>query len=103
MEVKRLQRFSLCVWKGGGSAWWMMLFCGLSLLCAARSWHVRRIEICDLEFRVREMEKVKVVLEGEREDLETCIASQSDPAWIEMVLMRELGVVPEGWMKIHFQ
>jgi hypothetical protein len=35
-------------------------------------------------------------------DLEDRIASQNDPGWIEMVLIRELGVVPEGFLKVHF-
>jgi len=39
---------------------------------------------------------------ADREELRAQIQSQSDPAWVEMILMRELGVVPEGWLKIHF-
>lgn len=38
-----------------------------------------------------------------QEDLKLRLASQNDPAWIEMVLMRDLGVVPEGFLKVHFQ
>lgn len=38
-----------------------------------------------------------------KEDLQLRIASQNDPAWIEMVLIRELGVVPEGFLKVHFK
>ena len=34
--------------------------------------------------------------------LECRIASQSDPAWMELVLMESLGVVPEGQQKVHF-
>lgn len=30
------------------------------------------------------------------------INSQSDPAWIEMVLKKELGLVPEGQIKVYF-
>jgi hypothetical protein len=48
-----------------------------------------------------EMEKLKAV--ETREDLELRIASQNDPAWIEMVLVRDLGVVPEGFLKVHFK
>jgi hypothetical protein len=38
-----------------------------------------------------------------REELELRLASQNDPAWIEMVLMQKVGVVPEGFLKVHFQ
>ena len=34
--------------------------------------------------------------------LKKSINSQSDPAWIEMVLKKELGLVPEGQTKIYF-
>lgn len=38
-----------------------------------------------------------------KSDLALRIQSQSDPAWVELVLMRDLGVVPEGWLKVHFE
>lgn len=31
------------------------------------------------------------------------IASQNDPAYIELALMRELGVIPEGQIKVYFE
>lgn len=31
------------------------------------------------------------------------INSQSDPAWVELVLFKELGLIPEGDTKIWFQ
>ena len=55
-----------------------------------------------LERRFARLEQRKTDLLAEREELRSQIHSQSDPAWVEMVLMRELGVVPEGWLKIHF-
>ncbi len=39
----------------------------------------------------------------EKETLALRLASQSDPAWIEQVLLRQMGVVPEGFLKIHFK
>lgn len=51
---------------------------------------------------LQEMEKAKCLANDEMEYLELKIASQEDPAWIEMILMRDLGVVPEGYLKVHF-
>ncbi|HSX13324.1 MAG TPA: hypothetical protein VLE96_02780 [Chlamydiales bacterium] len=51
---------------------------------------------------LQEMEKAKCLATLEKEYLELKIASQDDPAWIEMILMRDLGVVPEGYLKVHF-
>lgn len=39
---------------------------------------------------------------AEGELLQRQLQSQSDPAWIEMVLMRELGMVPSGQTKVVF-
>ena len=41
-------------------------------------------------------------LETKKEYLTRQINSQSDPAWIEMVMKKELGLVPEGQVKIYF-
>lgn len=39
----------------------------------------------------------------EHEDLVLQIHSQSDPAWIQLTLMKGLGLVPDGQMKVFFQ
>ena len=51
---------------------------------------------------LKKMEQEFQILKDEKEYLELKIASQNDPAWIEMVLMRDLGVVPEGYLKVYF-
>lgn len=56
-----------------------------------------------LNLRLAQMEKEKSQVLAAKEDLELHLRSQNDPAWIEMVLMRELGVVPEGFLKVHFK
>lgn len=38
-----------------------------------------------------------------QEELLAQIGSQADPAWIEQVLMKALGVSPEGQIKVYFQ
>lgn len=45
----------------------------------------------------------KSELLAEHEDLLLQINSQSDPAWIELTLMKGLGLVPDGQMKVFFQ
>ncbi len=62
----------------------------------------RDAAISELSFRLQETEKMRAIAIQEREDLQLRLQSQSDPAWIEMVLMRDLGVVPEGWIKVQF-
>jgi len=62
----------------------------------------KKSQIEELSSRFAEMKKEKLVALQERESLRLQIESQSDPSWIEMILMRDLGVVPEGWLKVHF-
>lgn len=81
---------------------WMIAFLLLSSAIYFQKSRKRDAAISELSFRMREMEKMKKSLCQEKEDLQLRLQSQSDPAWIEMILMRDLGVVPEGWIKVRF-
>lgn len=83
--------------------WWCMLCCFAISLVYLHAMKGKQAALREISFRYHEMEKQLAAAMEEKEDLELRLASQNDPAWIEMVLMREIGVVPEGWMKVHFQ
>ena len=53
--------------------------------------------------RLRELEIAKEVAVAEKGRLELEIHSQSDPLWIQLSLMKGLGLVPEGQKKVLFQ
>lgn len=57
----------------------------------------------DLSTRLRDMEQEKLMTSEEQSELNLRLQSETDPAWIEMTLMKELGVVPDGWTKVRFQ
>jgi hypothetical protein len=64
----------------------------------------KKADVCsDLKGKIRHLESLKQVVLAEREDLALQIHSQSDSDWIEMVLKKRLGVVPEGQMKVYFK
>lgn len=84
-------------------SWWVFLFCALAGYVYVQSQREKHLAARELAFRLEEMEKEKRLALQERDDLHLRIASQSDPAWIEMILMRDLGVVPEGFLKVHFK
>lgn len=63
----------------------------------------KKVALAEASFWLEEMEKEKCLTLATQEELILKIASQSDPAWIEMILMRDLGVIPEGWLKVHFR
>lgn len=86
----------------GLRSWWIF-FCLFTCLISYRAHQLRNVDIREMEFRLSELEKAKCMALSMQEEMQMQISSQNDPAWVEMVLMRELGVVPEGWLKIHFQ
>ena len=82
---------------------WVAGICGVSLLIFGQAMKHRNAAISELRFRISEVEKIRLLAHQEQEELIQQIESQSDPAWIELVLLREVGVVPEGFLKVHFK
>jgi hypothetical protein len=83
--------------------WWVIAFCVVTGLLHVHFLKEKKGAISHLVARLDLMEKEKLFALQKREDLRERIASQTDPAWIEMILMRDLGVVPEGFLKVHFK
>ena len=83
-------------------SWWVIVFSTLSIAFYFQAAHGRTTIFSDLSLRMQEMESDKLALSQEQDDLDLQLQSETDPAWIEMLLMKELGVVPEGWTKVHF-
>lgn len=88
-------------WRQGW--WWVALFCMASGALYFHAIKDKKNQVRELSFRLEEMEKEKILAFSDRENFRLQIDSQSDPSWIEMILMRDLGVVPEGWLKVHFK
>lgn len=55
-----------------------------------------------LKCQLYALQSEKQALLEERKDLKLQIHSQKDPAWIELTLMKGLGLVPEGQLKVYF-
>jgi hypothetical protein len=87
----------------GRKWWWVVAFCSLSIFVYFQSIQHKKRAIQELSFRIEEIEREKLDAEKMKEELLLAVASQEDPAWIEMILMRDLGMVPEGWLKVHFK
>lgn len=95
--VKR--EFDMSVWS---RSWWVVVFCLITGLVHFHFLKEKKTAISLLDMRLQEMNVEKLLALEKRDDLMLRIASQNDPAWIEMVLIRDLGVVPEGFLKVHF-
>jgi len=82
---------------------WTLFF---AVFCGAVHVHAmdRKTKACEeLASKIKELEQVRQSALEEREDLALQINSQNDESWIEMVLKKRLGVVPEGQMKVYFK
>lgn len=82
--------------------WWVLAICTFAACFYLHAIKEKLSSIERMTFRYHSLEKEKIAALHEQEDLKLQIASQNDPAWIEMVLMRDLGLVPDGWLKVHF-
>lgn len=85
------------------NSWWVLIFCIGICLLHLHFFKEKKKAFVYLSHRLEEMEKERSLALEKKDDLQLRLASQNDPAWIEMILMRDLGVVPEGFLKVHFK
>ncbi len=83
---------------------WSFTFCFITAVFFILEISLKQLEN-EGEILEKQLASLKLELKNvvaEKEYLTRQINSQSDPAWIEMVLKKELGLVPEGQVKIYF-
>lgn len=91
--------FELIIFK----SWWviaLILFCGIFFENSTKKINFIYEK---LDLRARELALEKKRLVDLQEDLKLQVNSQSDPSWIELTLIKELGLVPEGQTKVFFK
>lgn len=84
-------------------SWWVLIFLILCYTCYNMANTKREKAIFDMQSKYNRLIQEKQFAFQTKEDLQLRLLSQSDPAWIEMILMKELGVVPENKIKVHFK
>ncbi len=87
-------------WRGALSA---MLFIVMSLTLFSRAMHKKAESCILLQEKIEGLESLKNSFLEEKGDLLLQLNSRNDKDWIEMVLKKRLGVVPEGQMKVYFK
>ena len=78
------------------------LFVALCLGVYVVASHRKDLAYQEMKDRLLVLEKQKALALENQQELKLQIASQSDPAWVEMVLMRNLGMVPKDQTKVYF-
>jgi len=82
--------------------WWVVFFVLLCYGLYEKSTQKIDQESETLQEQLLELQVKMQSVSAEIENLKLQINSQSDPDWVEIVLMKELGVVPEGYKKLVF-
>lgn len=83
-------------------SWWVI---GFSLCCFTfyeQGMHGRKQDYTKLYAQYIDLKKDEKIAQTIQQDLSKQINSQSDPAWVELTLMKGLGLVPEGQIKVIF-
>jgi len=83
-------------------SWWVILFALICGIVYEQAVNRQIVVYMSLQEKLSELEKEKNQALAIRENLQHQINSQSDQEWIEMTLMKGLGLVPEGQTKVYF-
>lgn len=84
-----------------GSGWFFILL-GAAALFFMHAMEEKKRTYQEMVSKFQQLEKEKAAALSIKHDLALQIQSQSDPAWVEMVLKRNLGMVREGQVKVYF-
>lgn len=83
-------------------SWWVILFISICSIVYSHASHKKNEVVAILDNQLGTLMNEKDALLQEKEDLLLQINSQSDPAWIQLTLMKGLGLVPDGQLKVYF-
>jgi hypothetical protein len=84
------------------SSRWVILFALLCYIGYEQSLRTRNDQFLMLSEQLDTLLENKKKALALQNDLKTQVSSQSDPVWVELTLMKGLGLVPEGQTKIFF-
>lgn len=79
------------------------LFISLAMIFTEKTLQQVKEEGAHLQALLESLKEEKVNQEKQHALLVLQTQSSSDPAWVELVLKRELGLIPEGQTKVIFK
>ncbi len=82
-------------------SWWVLLCIFISFGLYEEGCRTLEKDIAFLQSKIITLQE-EISLKAEiQKELARDISSQKDPAWIELSLIKNLGLVPEGYTKIY--
>ena len=101
-KSKSKRKFINSLSEGILGSWWVMLF----ILCCYFGYEQGLLkkdhDFATLQTQYSELQQKHLMAQAHQEDLLRQINSQSDPAYVELILMKGLGLTPEGQTKVLF-
>lgn len=82
--------------------WWVILFILCCYFGYEQGLRKRDRDFVVLLSQYNDLQTKKQLVQEQQEELIRQVNSQSDPAWVELALMKGLGLVPEGQTKVLF-
>lgn len=83
-------------------SWWVMVFLFACAIIYEQGLKERDLVYQQLTEQQTSLTQEKQEALKEQQNLQLQINSQSDLAWVELTLMKGLGLVPEGQQKVYF-
>lgn len=83
--------------------WWTMLFLVFCYGFYLHGMEGKRKSFAELEKKADQLHKQLALAHAERQELLLQLQSQADPSWTELLMMKHLGMVPEGQIKVYFE
>jgi len=83
-------------------SWWVVLFSLLCLMFYEQGQKHRLVFFEELREKLKELNDERESSLKLKKELMLNINSQSDPAFVELTLMKVLGVISEGQVKVYF-
>ncbi len=84
-------------------SWWVVFFILLCCIGYEQGLKKLHVDYRKLNHQYRELKAEYQKVFEEQKYLEAMLYSFSDPDWIELVLRKELGLVPENQTKFYFR
>lgn len=84
-------------------SWWVWVCFIICFALYEQGNYILSREIQELESEIQLSSKKLLIATTRQQELKLQLGSLSDPAWIELELIQNLGVVPDGYTKIYFQ
>jgi hypothetical protein len=83
-------------------SWWVIAFFLLCGILYERALAEQELTYQKLAKQLTQLQEEKMQALKTQENLHRQINSQSDTAWIELTLMKKLGLCPEDYQKVYF-